>query len=688
MTKKYYIRNLDCGHCAGKIEERLNRMEELDSVKLDFIQKTLTVETEKSDKYILPRINSEAKKLEADVEIYAQEESVEEKSGWLMYLPFVSGLLVFAVTFFLPQTVQLAGFLVSFLLIGYKVLWKSLKNILRGQMFDENFLMSIATVGAFVIGEYAEGVAVMIFYNIGEFFQDLAVERSRKSIMDLMDIKPDYANLVTADGEKKVAPNQVHTGDLILVKPGEKIPLDGVVAEGQSTLDKKALTGESVPEEVTKGSEVLSGSINLNGLLKIEVTREFADSTVSKILNLVENASGNKSRTEHFITKFAKVYTPLVILAAALISLVPPLFSGFENFGSWLYRGLTFLVISCPCALVISIPLGFFGGIGGASRSGILIKGSNYLEGLNEVDTIVFDKTGTLTKGSFEVVQIQSENGFCEEEVLRYAAYCESFSNHPIALSIRKSYGADTEKDAVNSYEEIAGHGTRIEWNGKKVLAGNRKWMEKEKISFPETEHTDTVVYVAVDGRPAGRIVIADKIKADTKQAIAELKKSGIRKTVMLTGDSRKAAETVGREVGIDVVESELLPQDKVRFLQEIMQKNTTGKTAFVGDGINDAPVLKTADIGIAMGGVGSDAAIEASDIVLMTDELSKIATAKRIAAKTRKIVTQNIAFALGVKAVILILTAFGLGNMWEAVFADVGVSLLAVLNALRCLKA
>lgn len=687
MKKKYYIRNLDCGHCAGKIEERLNQMEELSSVKLDFIQKTLTVETEKSEKYILPRINREAKKLEADVEIYAQEKPEGEKSGWLAYLPFGLGILLFAATFFLPEDIQLAGFVVSFLMIGYKVLLKSLKNIRRGQIFDENFLMSIATVGAFVIGEYAEGVAVMIFYNIGEFFQDLAVERSRKSIMDLMDIKPDYANLITEGGEKKTDPGQVHIGDRILVKPGEKIPLDGIVLEGQSTLDKKALTGESVPEEAAKGSEVLSGSINLNGLLKIEVTKEFKDSTVSKILNLVENASGNKSRTEHFITKFAKVYTPFVILAAALISLVPPLFSGFGNFDSWLYRGLTFLVISCPCALVISIPLGFFGGIGGASRNGILIKGSNYLEGLNDVNTIVFDKTGTLTKGSFEVRQIQSESGFSEKEVLRYAAYCESFSNHPIALSIQKAYGAEVEKDTVNSYEEIAGHGTRIEWNGEKILAGNRKLMEREKICFPQTDTADTVVYVAVDGKLAGRILIADKIKADTKQAIEKLKKNGIRKTVMLTGDSRKVAETVGKEVGIDEIKSELLPQDKVRFLQEIMQKNNTGKTAFVGDGINDAPVLKTADIGFAMGGVGSDAAIEASDIVLMTDELSKIAVAKRIAAKTRKVVTQNISFALGIKALILILTVFGLGNMWEAVFADVGVSLLAVLNALRCLR-
>lgn len=687
MRKKYYIQNLDCAHCAEKVERQLSKMKELKSVKLDFIQKTLTVETEKSDADLLPRLNSEAQKVEADVEIYAQEQEAKEKSEWLSYLPFLFGAVLFGGSFFLPQNLQPVGFLISFLLVGYKVLWKSVKNIARGQIFDENFLMCIAAIGAFCIGEYSEGVAVIIFYNIGEYFQDLAVERSRKSITDLMDIKPDYANRLTADGEKRMDPGQVHIDDVILVKPGEKVPLDGVVLEGESTLDKKALTGESVPEEAVVGSEVLSGSINLNGLLKIKVTKEFKDSTVSKILNLVENASGSKSKTEHFITKFAKIYTPAVILAAALISFLPSLFTGFEHFTSWLYRGLTFLVISCPCALVISIPLGFFGGIGGASRNGILIKGSNYLEGLNDVDTIVFDKTGTLTKGSFEVRELQCESGFTEDEVLQYAAYCESFSNHPIALSIQKAYGKEIRKNEVSSYEEIAGHGTIIVWNGKKVLAGNHKLMVKEHFSFAPVDTTDTVIYVAVDGIPAGRLLIADTIKPDTKPAIEKLRTSGIRKTVMLTGDNRKVAEAVGKEIGIDEIKSELLPQDKVRLLQEIMQKNTTGKTAFVGDGINDAPVLKTADIGIAMGGVGSDAAIEASDIVLMTDELSKIATAKAIAAKTRKVVTQNIVFALGVKALILILTIFGFGNMWGAVFADVGVALLAVLNALRCLK-
>ncbi len=683
MKQKYYIRNLDCAHCAARMEEHLQNRRELKSVRLDFVQQTLTVESEMSEKQILPLLNREAQKIEAEVEIYARIQPAEKKEPKKMFPLF--GILLFAGTFFLPPQMQVFGFLASFLLVGYRVLWKSLRNIRNGQIFDENFLMSVAAIGAFCIGECAEGAAVMIFYSVGEFFQDLAVDRSRKSISELMDIKPDYANRMTPDGEERVNPHQVHIGDIILVKPGERVPMDGVVFRGSSMLDKRALTGESVPQHVEQGSEVLSGSINLNGLLQIEVTKEFGDSTVSKILNLVENASANKSETEHFITKFARIYTPVVMLAAAAISLIPPLFSGFSDFSFWLYKGLTFLVISCPCALVISIPLGFFGGIGGAARNGILMKGSNYLEGLHEVDTIVFDKTGTLTKGSFEVVDILPEQGFSQEEVLQYAAYCESASNHPIALSVCKAYQGEIHKEQLSSYEEIAGHGVRILWNGRQVLAGNEKWMQQEGISFSESE--EAAVYIAVDGVAAGRILIADRIKSDTADAIKQLKKCGIRQTVMLTGDSQRVAKAVGREAGIDEVRSDLLPQDKVALLQQIMQQNHVGKTAFVGDGINDAPVLKTADIGIAMGGVGSDAAIEASDIVLMTDEISKIVTAKKIAAKTRRIVMQNIIFALGMKGLILILTVFGIGNMWGAVFADVGVAFLAVFNSLRCLK-
>ncbi len=685
MEQKYYIKHLDCAHCASEIETNLKRCEGIRNVRLDFVQKTLKIETDQSTEEVLAMVNREARKIEPEVEICLQKQPEETDRRRLIL--FLTGAFLFAVAFFLSHSWQLPAFVCSFLLVGYPVLFKSLKNIMQGRIFDENFLMSVASCGAFLIGESAEGVAVMMFYMVGEFFQELAVDRSRKSIAALMDIKPDSANLVTSYGEQKVDPQTVHIGDVILVKPGEKIPVDGIVLEGTSALDKRALTGESIPETVDVGCTVLSGSVNLSGLIKIEVTAEFEDSTVSKILNLVEHASENKAKTEHFITKFARIYTPLVMLGAVAISLIPPLFRGFSDFGFWLYRGLTFLVISCPCALVISVPLGFFGGIGRASRNGILMKGSNYLEGFHEVDTLVFDKTGTLTQGSFEVTDVLPEEGFSEQEVLKYAAYCESFSNHPIARSVCKAYGEKVTEEEIFSYEEIAGHGVCVTWKGKQLLAGNWKWMEKQQIAFSDQTPVQTVVYVAVDGRAAGRVLMEDRVKPGTKETIEKLRKWGIRNIVMLTGDSRQAAETVGQKIGIQEIVSDLLPQHKVEVLAQMMQKKSGGKIAFIGDGINDAPVLKMADIGIAMGGIGSDAAIEASDIVLMTDEISKLVTAKKIATETRQIVVQNIVFALSVKFLILLLTAFGIGNMWGAVFADVGVALLAVLNALRSLK-
>lgn len=588
----------------------------------------------------------------------------------------------------LPFYIELAMFLVSYLLSGGEVLLKALKNITKGDFFDENFLMSIATIGAFAVGEYPEGAAVMLFYQIGEMFQGFAVYRSRKSITDLMDIRPEYANLIENGVERRVSPDEVIIGQILLVKPGEKVPLDGTILEGISAVDTSALTGESLPREVNAKDVVLGGFINKNGLLKIEVIRDFEDSTVSKILDLVENASSKKAPTENFITKFARKYTPIVTLAALIMAVVPPIFLTGATFSEWIYRALIFLVISCPCALVVSIPLGFFGGIGGASRHGVLVKGSNYLEALNDVDTIVFDKTGTLTKGIFKVTQIKPVNGYGEEELLRLAAYAESYSNHPIALSILKAYTGDIDKSSILDVTEIPGHGLKINYQGKLIAAGNHKLMESEQIDFTKTEAIGTVVYVAVDGSYAGHIIISDEVKDDSKEALLGLKNMGIKKLVMLTGDSKAVGEKIGKDLGLDEVYAELLPDEKVSNLERLdMEKSSKGKLAFVGDGINDAPVLARADIGIAMGGLGSDAAIEAADVVLMTDEPSKIISAIKIAKKTHRIVWQNIGFALGVKAIVLLLGAFGIATMWEAVFADVGVALLAVLNAMRAMK-
>lgn len=581
---------------------------------------------------------------------------------------------------------ELGVYLVCYAVIGWDIVWKAITNILHGQVFDENFLMTIATVGALILGEHSEGVAVMLFYQVGEWFQSYAVSKSRRSITSLMDIRPDYAN-IEKDGKLiQVDPEDVQIGDTIIVKPGERVPLDGKIIKGSSTLDTSALTGESMPREVEAGMEVISGCINQTGILTIQTTKEFGESTVAKILDLVENASDKKGRMENFITRFARYYTPVVVFAALALAVLPPLVTG-QAFSIWIYRALTFLVISCPCALVISIPLSFFGGIGGASKIGVLVKGSNYLEALAYTETVVFDKTGTLTKGSFAVTEIQA-NGMTDEELLELAAYAEDYSNHPISLSIQKAYGKKIDNSRITDVQEIAGHGVQAVIDGMTVLAGNAKLMEREHIPYTASNAIGTVVYVAFDGRYAGCIVIADEIKADAPAAIKTLKAAGIRQTVMLTGDADAVGQDVARRLGLDRAYTELLPADKVDRVEELLaQKSDNGMLAFVGDGINDAPVLARADVGIAMGALGSDAAIEAADVVLMTDEPSKIAAIMQIARKTIRISNENIVFALGVKFLVLILGAVGRANMWAAVFADVGVSMIAILNAIRAMR-
>ncbi len=602
-----------------------------------------------------------------------------------------------------PYILKFALYLIAYLEIGYKVLWKAVRNISRGKVFDENFLMAVASLGAFATGEFPEAVAVMLFYQVGELFEDYAVGKSRKSITELMNIRPDYANILLEGGDtKKVDPDEVKIGDVIVIKPGEKVPLDGIVISGQSRLDTAALTGESVPRSVLTGDEILSGCINETGLLEVKVTKLFGESTVSKILELVENASSQKARMENFITRFAAVYTPAVVGAAAVLALLPPILIGSGIVGSaagfsgalfkdWIYRALNFLVVSCPCALVISVPLSFFGGIGASSKIGLLVKGSNYLEAAAHTEFVVMDKTGTLTKGVFKVESVKSAGGFSEDEILRLAAYAEANSTHPISVSLTEEYQARTgskiDKSQISDVREIAGHGVEAIISGKKVLAGNGKLMEQEEIRYRASEEAGTVVHVAVDGKYAGCVTIADQIKEDAASAIAGLKARGIR-TVMLTGDSRAVAESVGARLGIDEVHAELLPENKVREVERLLaEKSPKGKLMFVGDGINDAPVLARADIGAAMGGLGSDAAIEAADVVIMTDEPSKLLDLMDIARKTLTIAKENVVFALAVKLVVLVLSAIGLANMWAAVFADVGVSVIAIINAMRALK-
>ena len=585
------------------------------------------------------------------------------------------------------EWLQIALFIISYIIVGGDVVKRAVKNIFKGQVFDENFLMSIATIGAFFIGEYPEGVAVMLFYQVGELFQSYAVGKSRKSIASLMDIRPDYANVKKGDELVKVDPDEVQIGDIIVIKAGEKIPLDGKVIEGSSMIDTSALTGESVPREVEVGSDILSGCININGVITAEVTKEFGESTVSKILDLVENASSKKSNSEQFITKFARYYSPVVVIIAVFLAIIPPLVIDGATFSDWIYRALAFLVVSCPCALVISIPLSFFGGIGGASKKGVLVKGSNYLEALAETEIVVFDKTGTLTKGVFNVQEIHPE-GVSKEELLELTAHAESYSNHPISLSLKRAYSKEIDNGRISDVEEISGHGVIATVDGKKVMAGNIKLMKMMDIPYFKGELIGTIVHVAVNNKYIGYIVIADEVKEDSAQAIKELKAANIKQIVMLTGDNKSIGSKVAKELGLDKVYAELLPADKVEKLEELFsQKSKKGKLAFVGDGINDAPVLARADIGIAMGGLGSDAAIEAADVVIMTDEPSKIATTMKISKKTLKIAHQNIVFAIGIKIIVLILSAFGITTMWAAIFADVGVTIIAVLNAFRALN-
>ena len=703
MKKELILEGLDCANCAAKIETQSKNLEGVSNATVNFISKKMTVEVADNKEFdkILKEVTAIVKKLEPDIKVVLEgntlkaktkeNESNEDKNNQKKQITkLVIGGAIFAagIIFNLQNWLELTIFIVSYLIVGGSVVLRAIKGIARGQVFSEHFLMSVATIGAFFVGEYPEGVAVMLFYLVGELFQDMAVNHSRKSISALMDIRPDYANLKVGEELKKVSPEEVSIGDIIVVKPGEKVPLDGKVIEGISMVDTSALTGESVPREMEPGKDALSGFINKNGVLTVEVTKGYGESTVSKILDLVQNAGSRKAPTENFITKFAGHYTPVVVFVALALAIIPPLVIQGATFSEWIYRALIFLVISCPCALVISIPLGFFGGIGGASKRGILVKGSNYLEALNSVEIIIFDKTGTLTKGVFKVTETNPQNSYTGEELIEYAAYAESYSNHPIALSIVSAYNAEIDKERIENYEEIAGYGIKVNVNGREVLAGNARLMASENIKYNEVDTLGTIVHVAINKNYAGNIVISDEVKEDSANAIRVLKSLGIRKTVMLTGDLKAVGDKIGKQLGLDEVYSELLPAGKVDKLEMLdSRKSPKGKLVFVGDGINDAPVLARADIGIAMGGLGSDAAIEAADIVIMTDEPSKIATAIKIAKRTRKIVYQNIVLALGVKAIFLVLGAFGVASMWEAVFADMGVSIIAIFNAIRVIN-
>lgn len=704
VKRKLVLEGLDCANCALKIENGVQKIEGVSACSVNFANKTLTIEiaSDRTDD-ILEQTKKKIRKLEPGIEVLesGETEAADDhghghshehgaQSIKIMGARLIAGFAIGAAAYALSlsRELELILFIASYLIVGGDIVFKALKNIVRGQVFDEYFLMSIATVGAFVIGEYPEGVAVMLFYQIGELFQSIAVNRSRKSIGALMDIRPDFANLKTGTEIKRVNPEEVRIGDLIVVRPGEKVPLDGKVIEGTSAMDTSALTGESVPREVAAGDDVLSGFINKNGVLTVEVSKGFGESTVAKILDLVENASSKKAPTENFITKFARYYTPFVVIVAVLLAVLPPLLFSGATFSEWVYRALVFLVISCPCALVVSIPLGFFGGIGASSKHGVLVKGSNYLEALNDVKYVVFDKTGTLTKGAFKVNGIHPQNGWTEQALLRQAAFAEMHSTHPIAESVKEAYGQELNEALLSDYNEISGHGIQVIFEGKEVLAGNAKLMKREHVDFTTPTELGTIVHIAVNKQYAGYLVIADEVKEDSAKAIRSLKNLGVKKIVMLTGDIKAVGEAVGKKLGVDEVRAELLPQHKVEELEKIDRlKSSKEKIVFVGDGINDTPVLARADVGVAMGGLGSDSAIEAADIVIMTDEPSKLASAIRIAKGTRRIVWQNILFALLVKAIFLLLGAFGIATMWEAVFSDVGVTLLAVLNAMRVLK-
>ena len=706
------IEGLDCPNCAAKVERKINTLEGIKEATVDFLGKKIVVLADEiSENELVELIQTEVDKIEDGVKVFvpkvqAGESSSEEEDTGKIKKKLLIGGILFVLGIFVPKTLfipKLAVFLVSYLVIGGDVLLSAFKNILNGQVFDENFLMAIATIGAFAIGEYPEGVAVMLFYQLGELLQGIAVNNSRKSIVSLMDIRPDYANIKVGEGIKKVSPEEIKVGEIIVVKPGEKVPLDGKIVKGASTFDTSALTGESLPREAKAGDDVLSGFINKNGLIEIQVAKVFSESTVSKILYLMENAGSKKSKTENFITKFARYYTPVVVITALIVAIFPPLLIQGATFSDWIYRALIFLVVSCPCALVISIPLGFFGGIGGASRHGILIKGTNYLEVLNNLESIVMDKTGTLTKGIFKVTEVNVKNNIKINDfennkteltkplLLKYAAHIEKFSNHPIAQSIVAEYENSVSKvdeNVVKDFEEISGFGIKVNINNHQFLAGNSKLMNLGNITFDKKENLGTAIYLAADGKYIGNILISDEVKEDSARAIKGMKENGVKEIVMLTGDNEAIGKNIAEKLGIDKVFTELLPNEKVEKLEEIYKtKSEKGKVAFVGDGINDAPVLARADLGIAMGGAGSDAAIEAADVVIMNDEPSKIVTAIKIAKKTKEIVWQNITVAFAIKIVVMALGLFGDATMWEAVFADVGVALLAVLNATRVLR-
>jgi Zn2+/Cd2+-exporting ATPase len=739
---KLILSGLDCANCANKIETKVNNLDGINEATLNFATSTLIIELngtiERED--AIKEIKSIVNKLEPGVKVFDKDENrainkedvkkctsescckpendIDKEShnhnekhshshshehshghshdhshgnavGLKENLRLIIGVAIYvlAIIFKEEYPISIILFASSYVLIGGDVVLTAFRNILRGEVFDENFLMTVATLGAFFVGEFPEGVAVMLFYQIGEIFQSYAVNKSRKSITSLMDIRADYANLIKNGKEERVNPEIVNIDDLIVIKPGERVPLDGIVIEGISFVDTSALTGESVPREVLVGEDILAGFINTNGVLKVKVTKSFKESTVSRILELVENASNKKAPTEKFITRFARVYTPIVVFSALALAIIPPLLIKDANFYDWIYRALIFLVVSCPCALVVSIPLGLFAGIGGASRKGILVKGGNYLEALKDVNTVVFDKTGTLTKGVFKVTEINNVD-ISKEELIKVAAISESLSNHPIAQSIIREYGKEIDSQKLSNYEEVSGHGIKAYIDSLDVLVGNYKLMEKYNIKYNNVNSIGTIVHVAINNEYKGNIVISDEIKEGSKSAIERLKSIGVSQTVMLTGDNKSVGEKVAALVGVDKVFAELLPGDKVEKVEELIKNNSTkGKVIFVGDGINDAPVLARADIGVAMGGIGSDAAIEAADVVLMKDDPEALVTSIKVARKTNKVLWQNIIFSLGVKLLVLILSAFGMANMWEAVFADVGVTVIAVINSTRCLK-
>lgn len=697
------LNGLNCASCAGKIEKQTQELEGVSSASLDFVNKKIKVDidSEKNIYKIKESIVRIVNKLEPDVEVmdlsinknnHEHHHDNSHNNGKFEIIDLIRIILALFL-FIIPPIFSFEGnqkfvtYLISYFIVGYDVIIRAIKNIANRSPFDENFLMTLATLGAFIIGEYPEGVAVMLFYQVGELFQDMAVNHSRNSIKALTNIMPDYVNL-ERDNEIVVAnPDEVHIGDYIIIKPGEKVPLDGLVVEGESSLDTSNITGESVPRRVKVGDQIFSGAINNQGLLRVKVEKEFGESTISKILDLVENATSKKAPTEKFITKFARYYTPAVVFIALGIGLIPTLFFG-ADLNEWAYRSFVFLVISCPCALVISIPLGFFGGIGAASKQGILIKGGNYLEALNDVDTLVFDKTGTITKGVFKVTNIKAYEDYTEEEILELGAYGESFSNHPIAQSILNKYRKEIQKEFVENYVEIPGKGISVNIDNANILLGNKSLLEENNITVTEENSIGTLVYIAKGYKHIGTIIVSDEIKDNIENDISILKDIGIKETIMLSGDNYHIAKKVADIVGIDRVYGNLLSQDKVQKFEEILNRNRSNKkVAFVGDGVNDAPVLARADLGIAMGGLGSDAAIEASDMVILTDEISKISTGIKIAKKTKKIVTQNIVLAIGLKLVVLALGAAGHASMWQAVFADVGVSIIAILNSIRVLK-